>query len=166
MQLQLEKDSVFTAQEAYQIISEAMEFAEENDGFINSYIFERALYVCAARVLYADIADAINDSIISNGSPLITWNELLKNGTVDRMAEEHGASLDYLASLGAVWFEEYTAAAHSMRSLIDVINAFVGGMAGNMGQQLEMFKNDKGIQDVMNLADKWGMNNTPESMLQ
>lgn len=159
MQLQLEKDSVFSAQEAYQIISDAIDFAEEDGGFINSFIFERALYVCAARILYEDKADKINTSLLEDGSPLITWDKLLEDGTIDKMVDEHKDTLDYLADLGGVWFQEYVDAAHSMRSLVDVVNTLMEGMAGNMGKQLEMFKNDAGIQNVTEIANKWGMNN-------
>lgn len=165
MQLQLEKDSVFSAQEAYQIISDAIDFAEEDGGFINSFIFERALYVCAARALYEDKADEINTSLLEDGSPLITWDKLLEDGTIDKMVDEHKDSLDYLADLGGIWFQEYVDAAHSMRSLVDVVNTLMEGMAGNMGKQLEMFKNDAGIQNVTEIANKWGMNNDGGDML-
>lgn len=165
MQLQLEKDSVFSAQEAYQIISDAIDFAEEDGGFINSFIFERALYVCAARVLYEDKADEINTSLLEDGSPLITWDKLLEDGTIDKMIDEHKDTLDYLADLGGIWFQEYVDAAHSMRSLVDVVNTLMEGMAGNMGKQLEMFKNDAGIQNVTEIANKWGMNNDGGDML-
>ena len=165
MQLQLEKDSVFSAQEAYQIISDAIDFAEEDGGFINSFIFERALYVCAARALYDDKVNEINTSLLEDGSPLITWDKLLKDGTIDKMVDEHKDTLDYLADLGGIWFQEYVDAAHSMRSLVDVVNTLMEGMAGNMSKQLEMFKNDAGIQNVTEIADKWGMNNNGGDML-
>ena len=165
MQLQLEKDSAFSAQEAYQIISDAIDFAEEDGGFINSFIFERALYVCAARALYDDKADEINTSLLEDGSPLITWDKLLEDGTIDKMIDEHKDTLDYLADLGEIWFQEYVDAAHSMRSLVDVVNTLMEGMAGNMSKQLEMFKNDADIQNVAEIADKWGMNNNGGDML-
>ena len=165
MQLQLEKDSAFSAQEAYQIISDAIDFAEEDGGFINSFIFERVLYVCAARALYDDKADEINTSLLEDGSPLITWDKLLEDGTIDKMIDEHKYTLDYLADLGGIWFQEYVDAAHSMRSLVDVVNTLMEGMAGNMSKQLEMFKNDADIQNVTEIADKWGMNNNGGDIL-
>lgn len=158
MQLQQEKDSCFTAQEAYQIISDAIDFAEEDNGFINSFIFERALWVCAARTLYEDKLDEINTSLLEDGSPLITWNKLIEDGTIDTMVEEHKNSLDYLAVNAEKWFDEYTEASHSMRSLIDVINTLMEGMSGNLGKQLDLFKNDADIQNVIDIADNWGLN--------
>ena len=163
MNLEQEKNNVFTPQETYEIISAAIDMADD-DGFINSYVFERALYVCAARILYEDKADQINESLLENGSPLVTWKELLDDGTIDQMIAEHSKSLDYLASIGQNWFEEYTEAAHSLRSLIDVIQTFTDGMAGNMGKQLDMFKQDTDVQNVIDIADKWGLDRNGQSL--
>jgi hypothetical protein len=162
MHIEQEKKSVFTPQETYEIISAAIDMADD-EGFVNSYVFERALYVCAARVLYEDKTDQINTSLLENGSPLITWKELLDDGTIDQMAE-HAESLDYLASLGETWFEEYTEAAHSLRSLVDVIQTLMAGMADNMGKQLDIFKQDTDIQGVVDIADKWGLDRNGESL--
>ena len=164
MNLEQEKNNVFMPQEVYEIISAAIDMADD-DGFINSYVFERALYVCAARTLYEDKADQVNTSLLENGSPLVTWKELLDDGTIDQMIAEHSESLDYLAFLGENWFEEYTEAAHSLRSLVDVIETLMGGMAENMGKQLDMFKKDAEVQNVIDIADKWGLDRNGESLL-
>lgn len=163
MIIEQEKKCVFTPQETYEIISAAIDMADD-DGFVNSYVFERALYVCAARILYEDKMDEINTSLIENGSPLITWKELLDNGVVDQMVAEHSESLDYLASLGQNWFEEYTEAAHSLRSLVDVVQTLMDGMAGNIGKQLDAFKQDADVQNVIDIADKWGLDRNGESL--
>ena len=156
MHIEQEKKNVFTPQEIYEIISAAIDMADD-EGFINSYVFERALYVCAARTLYEDKANEINTSLLEDGSPLITWKKLLDEGIIDQMAAEHSESLDYLASLGQVWFEEYSEAAHSLRSLVDVVQTLMDGMAGNLGKQLDMFKQDADVQNVIDIADKWGL---------
>lgn len=164
MNLEQEKNNIFTPQEIYEIISTAIDMADD-EGFINSYVFERALYVCAARIIYEDKNEEINTSLLEDGSPLITWKKLLDDGTIDQMLAEHSESLDYLASLGESWFEEYTEAAHSLRSLIDVIQTFTDGMAGNIGKQLDMFKQDADVQNVIDIADKWGLDRNGQSLL-
>ena len=164
MQIEQEKNNVLTPQETYEIISAAIDMADD-DGFVNSFVFERGLYVCAARILYEDRAEEINVSLVEDDSPLITWKKLLDDGTIDQMIAEYSESLDYLASLGEVWFDEYTEAAHSLRSLIDVIQAFTDGMAGSMGKQLDMFKQDSDVQNVIDIADRWGLDRNGESLL-
>lgn len=163
MNLEQEKNNVFTPQETYEIISAAIDMADD-EGFVNSYVFERALYVCAARVIYEDKNEEINTSLLEDGSPLITWEKLLDDGTIDQMNAEHSESLNYLASLGEIWFEEYTEAAHSLRSLVDVIQTFTDGMAGNMSKQLDMFKQDTDVQNVIDIADKWGLDRNGQSL--
>ena len=164
MNIEQEKNNIFTPQETYEIISAAIDMADD-DGFVNSFVFERALYVCAARVLYEDKFDEINKSLVEDGSPLITWSKLLEDGTIDQMAAEYQSPLDYLASLGQTWFEEYTEAAHSLRSLIDVIQTFTGGMASNITEQLNTFKKDADIQNVVDIAGKWGLDRDDASLL-
>jgi hypothetical protein len=164
MHIEQEKNNVFTPQETYEIISAAIDMADD-DGFVNSYVFERALYVCAARTLYEDKADEINSSLLEDGSPLITWKKLLDEEVIEHMVVEHSESLDYLATLGQNWFEEYTEAAHSLRSLVDVIQTLMDGMAGNMGKQLDMIKQDTDIKNVMEIADKWGLDRDGGSLL-
>lgn len=163
MIIEQEKNCVFTPQETYEIISAAIDMADD-DGFVNGYVFERALYVCAARILYEDKTEQINISLLENGSPLITWKELLDDGTIDQMVAEHSESLDYLGSLGEIWFEEYTEAAHSLRSLVDVIQTLMDGMANNIGRQLDAFKQDADVQNVIDIADKWGLDRNGNSL--
>lgn len=164
MNIEQEKNNVFTPQETYDIISAAIDMADD-EGFVNSYVFERALYVCAARILYEDRIDEINSSLLENGSPLVTWKTLLDDGTIDQMIAEHEQSLDYLASLGELWFEEYAENAHSLRSLVDVIQVLMDGLAGNAMKQLDMFKQDADVQNVIDIADKWGLDRDGGSLL-
>ena len=163
MHIEQEKNSIFTPQETYEIISAAIDMADDN-GFVNSFVFERALYVCAARILYENETEKINASLIEDGSPLITWKKLLDDGIIDQMIAEYSESLDYLASLGLIWFNEYTEAAHSLRSLVDVIETLMNGMAGNLGKQLDLFKQDVDVQNVIDIADKWGLDRNGESL--
>ena len=56
--LENEKSLALDAQERYDIIGFAMDAADDN-GFINSFVFERALYCFAAIVLYPEHKDKI-----------------------------------------------------------------------------------------------------------
>lgn len=63
--LETEKSLALDAQERYDIISFAMDAADDN-GFINSFVFERALYCYAAIMLYPEIAEELSEKVISN----------------------------------------------------------------------------------------------------
>jgi hypothetical protein len=58
--LETEKSLALNAQERYDIISLAMDAADDN-GFINSFIFERALYCYAAIILYPELREELSE---------------------------------------------------------------------------------------------------------
>lgn len=63
--LDLEKTLALDAQERYDVISFAVDAADDN-GFINSFILERALYVYAAIMLYPEKKDEVSSLIVNN----------------------------------------------------------------------------------------------------
>jgi hypothetical protein len=63
--LETEKSLALDAQERYDIISFAMDAADDN-GFINSFVFERALYCYAAIMLYPEHKEELAELATSN----------------------------------------------------------------------------------------------------
>ena len=156
MNIDLEKAYQLPSQERYDIISRAMDAAED-DGFINQFVFIRALYVFAARVLYSEMTEQIDEDLL-NSSPMMVWDKMLKDGVVDNMINDYSAELNILADEGQIWLEDFMTYRNSARGIIDVLQVFTEGLAGNMGQQLEVFKNDADIAGVQEIAERWGFN--------
>lgn len=156
MNIEQEKAYQLSSQERYDIIAQAMEYAED-DGFINQFVFVRTLYVLTARALYPDLLDKINDMLI-NQTPMVAWDTLLGNGTIDNMLADYSEDLATLAEDGSTWLEDFMTFRNSARGIIDVLQTFTQGIADNMGQQLDMFKNDADIASVQDIAEKWGLN--------
>ena len=156
MNIDLEKAYQLPSQERYDIISRAMDAAED-DGFINQFVFIRALYVFAARVLYSEMTEQIDEDLL-NGSPMTVWDKMLKDGVVDNMINDYSAELNVLADEGQIWLVDFMTYRNSARGIIDVLQVFTEGLAGNMGQQLEVFKNDADIAGVQEIAERWGFN--------
>ena len=63
-----EHDSHLSSQDRYDIISFAMEAADDN-GFINSFVYERALYCYAAIMLYPERREEIGNLL--SDSPIV-----------------------------------------------------------------------------------------------
>ena len=63
--LENEKSLALDAQERYDVISFAMDAADDN-GFINSFIFERALYCYAAIMLYPEKKDILSQAVAAD----------------------------------------------------------------------------------------------------
>lgn len=63
--LETEKSLALDAQERYDIISFAMDAADDN-GFINSFVFERALYCYTAIMLYPELKEDLSEKVASD----------------------------------------------------------------------------------------------------
>ena len=162
MNINLEKAYKLSSQERYDIISNAMDAAED-DGFINQFVFIRSLYVFAARVLYPELTEQINTDLL-NGSPMIIWDKMLEDGIIDNMINDYSAELNILADEGQIWLEDFMTYRNSARGIIDVLQVFTEGIAENMGKQLDMFKNDADIAGVQEIAEKWGFNDLDDKV--
>lgn len=157
MNINKEKAYKLSSQERYDIISRAMDAAED-DGFVNQFVFVRSLYVFAARTLYPELEEQIDEDLIT-GSPMIAWDRMLEDDVVGTMVKDYGDDLDALAEEGRIWLEDFMTYRNSARGIIDVLQVFTNNIANNMGQQLEMLKNDVDVQAALDVADKYGMNN-------
>ena len=85
IQLDAEKKRKLSTQDMYDILHFAAQSAEDN-GFINQFVYERALYAYAAVILYPDrkqeLAAAISNNILD------AWDVLIKDGTVENMDKD------------------------------------------------------------------------------
>lgn len=153
--LETEKSLALDAQERYDIISFAMDAADDN-GFINSFVFERALYCFAAINLYPEHKELITQAMTV--SPIETWKLLITNGLIEAMMKQYGTTLDQLADEAKIWFDEYSDWAHSARGILDVVQQFSGDILQNAAGRLTSTAEETGVSDLLEIADEWGMN--------
>lgn len=157
--LNFEKEKVFSTQEQYDIINSSIEAAYD-DGFMNSFIFERAIYIFSAIVLYEDRKDEIAAMAAENINS--AWDALIKDGTIEQMQIDFPNELERLAEDSKVWFDEYTQYAHSARGLLDSLQTIAGDLMGSAQQQFQELTASTDLQDVLKLGDEWGMNRKPD----
>lgn len=150
-----EKAYSLSTQNVYDIIGFAMQNAEDN-GFLNSFVFERALYLYAALILCPDRKDEI--ATLISVSPLTAWETLVEDGTIESMIKDYQPELDFLAENGKNWYEEYSEYAHSARGLLDTIQDFASDIVEQAMNQFQGTLNNAELQQALALADKWGMN--------
>ena len=155
--LDFEKTLHLTTQERYDIMNFAT-VAAEDDGFMNSFIFERALYVFAAIYLFEDRHDEITELAANNMNT--AWQTLLEDGTIDDLVGQYATDLDVLAQEGSVWYQEYTEYAHSARGLLNTVQTLSGDIVRNAAEQLKSASTDDGVQQILQAAESWGMNNS------
>ena len=156
-----EKECGLSCQERYDIINTACRMADDN-GFMNSYVFERALYCCAAMYIYEDKKEQFLQELESGKNILQLWSELLKDGTINELKANYANELDLLSDESQIWFYEYTEYAHSARGLLDAFQSASEQMVHGAADQLIETAQDSDIQKAIQIADKWGMNNNPK----
>lgn len=159
IQLDNEKKRTLSTQDVYDIISFSVQAADD-EGFMNSFIFTRAMYCFAALRLYTERVDELQGIIAKNINS--AWDYLLEDGTVEKMTEEHSEDLEYLAEAGSAWFTEFEEYAHSARGLLNTIQVFTSDIVAAAADQFKAVAQETGVQEALTIADKWGMNNNPQ----
>lgn len=153
---ELEKNLALSTQDVYDICDFAVQAAYD-DGFMNSFIFERALYVFAAIRLYEDIADELSAKAANNINS--AWSYLLEENIIQEMQENYHEECDFIAKVGIDWYSDYESYAHSARGLLNTIQTFTGDIVAAAADQFNAVNAGSDIQNVIDIADKWGMNN-------
>lgn len=152
--LEIEKSLALDAQERYDIISFAMDAADDN-GFINSFVFERALYCYAAIMLYPEFKEDLSEKVASN--LINAWNIILDDGLFEKMIKNYETTLTILCQEAEIWFKEYSDWAHSARGILDVVQQFSGDIVQNAAAGLINTAKETGVQELLEVADDWGM---------
>ena len=148
-----------TSQDMYDIIHFAAQSAEDN-GFVNQFVFERALYAYAAIILYPDRKEELGRIVSDN--ILDAWDVLLTDGTIADMNENFAVDMDALGRIGSVWLDDYIKYLQSMRGVFSVFQNFSGDIFESTVNRFKDAFSESDAQTVLDIADKWGMNNTPK----
>jgi hypothetical protein len=157
MNLDIEKERKISSRDVYEVIDFAMQSAEDN-GFINNFIFERALYCYTAMLLLPEEQEGIAAQMST--SPLEAWDYMLEKGIVDKLLADYAEECDYIAEYASAWNKEYTEYSNSARGLLAVAQHFSGDIVENAAQMLGKAQNpDSDIQKTISIANDWGMTN-------
>jgi hypothetical protein len=155
MNLDVEKNIKLSSQDVYEVIDFAMQSAEDN-GFINNFVFERALYCYAAMLLLTEEQEGIAANMTE--SPLKAWDYMLEKDIVNRLLEEYAEECDYIADNASVWNKEYVEYSNSARGVLAVAQQFSGDVVQEAAKVLNQVQDpDSDIQKTISIADKWGM---------
>lgn len=159
--IELEKQKTFTSQDYFDILNFAIDVAE-NNGFVSSYVFERAIYMYASVIAFPERKEEIASMITE--SPLDCWDALIKDGTLETLCEEFSLDINCLKDYANEWYKEYKEYALSARALFGTIQEFSSDIVEQASKQLKSAVSDKDIAEVTRIAEEWGMNNnTPTS---
>lgn len=152
-----EESYKLSAKDRYDILNFAIKAADD-DGFVSSFIFERAMYLYAATILDEDKADIIWEKIFQN--LIEAWDYAIQEKIIQEMLENYKDDLDQLAEEGWSWFEEYNNYILSARGVLNFAEQFSGDLIGSAAKTFKDTVEETGAKDIINLADEWGMNRT------
>lgn len=155
----LETTRTLTSQDIYDIIHFSAQSAEDN-GFVNQYVFERALYAYAAIILYPDRKEEIG-RVVSNNI-LDAWDALVSDGTTSDMEKNFSSDIKILGEVGSVWLDDYIKYLQSARGIFSTFQTFSGDIVESTVNRFKDSFNENDAKTVLEIADKWGMNNTPK----
>lgn len=152
-----------TSQDMYDIIHFAAQSAEDN-GFVNQFVFERALYAYAAIILYPDRKEEIGRMVSNN--ILDAWDALLADGTIEDMNKNFAMDMDALGRIGSVWLDDYIKYLQSARGILSSFQEFSGDIIQTAVEKFKTVSDEVGANQVLEIANNWGMNNNPEKEVQ
>lgn len=155
----LETTRTLTSQDIYDIIHFSAQSAEDN-GFVNQYVFERALYAYAAIILYPDRKEEIGCMVSNN--ILDAWDVLVSDGTTSDMEKNFSSDIKILGEVGSVWLDDYIKYLQSARGIFSTFQTFSGDIVESTVNRFKDAFNESDAKTVLEIADKWGMNNTPK----
>jgi hypothetical protein len=151
---ELEKNRTLTTEQIAMILDLSAQAASDG-GFVSSYIFERAVMVFAAQVLYPEKKDEIA-AMIGNGYDIrLAFDTLLSSGLLEKMSEDYSVDMQLLREEGYVWLEEVKEFQQSARGILDSINTLSGDIVQSAVQQLQQVASGD-VKVIEDFANRWG----------
>lgn len=157
MNLEFEKNRKFSTQDIYDILAFAVDAAEDN-GFMNSFVFNRAMYEYAAIIAFQEDKSELAAQVAQNINT--AWDYMIENGYIEKLAKEYEDDMNNLADLGELWMKEYSDYVHSARGLLDSVKTISGDILSAAKAQLSQTAQDEGVSNLIQIAENWGMNNS------
>lgn len=176
LDLNFEIISPLTTQERYDIIEFALKAANDN-GFLNQFVFEQALWCKMASVLMEDISDEINQLIETN--PLAAWDAMVRQEILqeffnryktltidDEVTGQKSLYLDYFGNIASQYFNDYKEYLLSFGGALGQTDMMSTQNLDDFKQSLQDFITSDNTLKTLEVADSWGMNNPTEKSLE
>ena len=168
--LKNERSCRFSAQTVYDIIAEATDFANE-DGFVNPFVFERALYLLAYASSNDEVREFVASQLAGGNTILEVWDNIIteKEDDFDLFISEYELDMKHIADEASLWQEDYLEYLTSPRGLIEGLSPILEGLAEKLSGQMSSLQNDERLKETLSIASKWGMDlenpSSPGSLL-
>ena len=150
-----------TSQEIYDMINSCLEEAEDN-GFLNQFVFERALVCHEVLLLIEDLDDVDGPMVAEN--PLTAFDHFLEMGYIQNLVKSHTDTVAYIGKIVAQYFEDYEKYLLSIGGVLNKAEIFSSEVLQNMTGQVKSVMDNEDIKQTLHITDEWGMNRVPEEV--
>lgn len=151
-----EKNRTIGTSDALAVLDFATQ-AADRAGFVSSFIFNRAFIMYTISMLHPDRSEEIAAGIAKDFGGM--WDTLMEDGTIEKLLEDNAEDVKFMSEVASEYYVEYTDYALSARGLLDFIQSLAGDTLATAKSQLLETINGSGADEVINFANKWGMNN-------
>lgn len=152
------KNCPLTSQQIYDMINSCIEAAEDN-GFLNQFVFERALVCHEVLNLVEDLDDLAGNRVAEN--PLTAFDNFLEMGYIDQLINGYKDVVTYLGQVAADYFADYEQYLLSIGGVLNKAEIFSSEVLQNMAGQIQNLTTNEDIRKTLSIADEWGMNRVP-----
>lgn len=152
--LEMEQGRTLSTKQICQVEDFAIQSANDG-GFLNSYVFERALYVYAAILLLKDNKEDIRKKVTDDGDICEAFDYLLKSGLLEKLVNTYTSDIEMLLQVGENWLTEVETYEHSARGLLDTISTLSGDIVQSAVNQLSKAA-DGNVSVIQQFAENWG----------
>ncbi len=158
-----EEENVFNPQMIYNATANAVMDAYD-DGFMNQYIMEHALYChLLAQLKYQDDEEECEEiSAKIHKNPLVFWMENIEE--IKEMVDNYEDDLMEVSRISEKWYSDYTAYAYSMRGMLDNLSDIMTGVTQRAEDELQQLNTNGDFEEVRKIAQKWGIDNSNDSL--
>lgn len=144
-----------TSQEQYNIINNALQAANDN-GFLDEFIFERALICYEVLELIEDLDESNIEKVVNN--PLTAFDNFIEKGLVQELIDNYNEDVSYLADIAARYFEDYNAYLLSFGGAMTQVEGLSTDNLDTLTEQFAQFMQNDKVNETLQIADEWGLN--------
>jgi hypothetical protein len=139
-----------TSQEVYDMINSCLEAAEDN-GFLNQFVFERAL-ICHEVLLLIDDLDELDGPMVAE-NPLTAFDHFIEKEYIQDLIKNHAATVNYVSRVAAQYFEDYEKYLLSIGGVLNKAEILSSEVLQNMMGQVKELTTNNDIQETLRIAN-------------
>lgn len=153
--MNLEKDKKLSTKEICTIEDLAIQAAMDG-GFVNRYVFERAIWVFTALSLLEESKKEGLRQCLVDADVCAAFDYMIIQGITEELANNYSTDIELILSVSTDWIEDVTRYEQSPRGIVDSLSSLSGDIVNSAIQRLEEIGSNENLGYIQNIATQWG----------